>query len=384
MISRSLLSNKLLIRRLGEVVEFLDNMRRPVTESERKSGPYPYYGANGQQGSIDDYLFDEPLVLLAEDGGHFDDPSRGIAYRVSGKTWVNNHAHVLRAKQDIDISYLCRVLENYDVKPFVTGTTRGKLTKAGASEIPIPIPSLLEQRRIAAILDQADALRAKRHEALNQLDKLTLSIFIEMFGDPAINPKKWGTSPLAELIVKGDSINYGVVQPGDDIEDGVPLIRVGDLVKRRLSPADLKRISAHIEKDYKRSRLYGDEILVSCVGSIGTVALATPSMKGFNIARAVARIRLSERANRIFIAAHLRTKSVQHYFNKELRTVSQPTLNIKQLSETKVLCPPIAMQTEFADRCLKISEMESFLENSRTKLDNLFASLQYSAFRGEL
>ena len=122
---------------------------------------YPYYGANGQQGTIANFIFDEPLVLLAEDGGHFENPDRGIAYRISGKTWVNNHAHVLRPKADIDLAYLCRVLENYDVTPFVTGTTRGKLTKGGASEIPIPLPPLHEQRRIAAILDKAD----RRHAA---------------------------------------------------------------------------------------------------------------------------------------------------------------------------------------------------------------------------
>lgn len=80
---------------LGKAVEFLDSKRRPVKASDRVPGPYPYYGANGQQGTIDDYIFDEPLVLLAEDGGHFFEPQRGIAYKITGKTWVNNHAHVL-------------------------------------------------------------------------------------------------------------------------------------------------------------------------------------------------------------------------------------------------------------------------------------------------
>jgi type I restriction enzyme S subunit len=81
---------------LGEVAAFLDHKRRPVKQSERKEGPFPYYGANGLQGTIDSFIFDEPLILLAEDGGHFDNPDRGIAYEISGKTWVNNHAHVLK------------------------------------------------------------------------------------------------------------------------------------------------------------------------------------------------------------------------------------------------------------------------------------------------
>jgi type I restriction enzyme S subunit len=162
-ISRNSFNGVFRLARLGDVVEFLDSKRRPVTESDRRSGPYPYYGANGLQGTIDEFIFDEPLVLLAEDGGHFDDPERGIAYRVSGKTWVNNHAHVLRPGPNLDLAFLCRVLENYNVTPFVTGTTRGKLTQAGASEIVIPVPPLAEQRRIAEILDRAEVHCHSRH-----------------------------------------------------------------------------------------------------------------------------------------------------------------------------------------------------------------------------
>jgi type I restriction enzyme, S subunit len=73
-------------KRLGEIADFLDSKRKPVKETDRKSGIYPYYGANGQQGTIDDFIFDEPLILLAEDGGFFDEPDRGIAYRISGKS----------------------------------------------------------------------------------------------------------------------------------------------------------------------------------------------------------------------------------------------------------------------------------------------------------
>ena len=126
---------------LGEVAAFLDHKRRPVKQSERKEGIFPYYGANGLQGTIDSFIFDEPLILLAEDGGHFDDPDRGIAYEISGKTWVNNHAHVLKPQNgELDLTYLRRVLENYDVRPFVNGSTRSKLTKAQAERIPIPLP----------------------------------------------------------------------------------------------------------------------------------------------------------------------------------------------------------------------------------------------------
>ena len=123
---------------LAEVCEFLDHKRVPVEESKRISGSYPYYGANGIQGWVNDFIFDENLVLLAEDGGHFGSKTKPIAYKIFGKSWVNNHAHVLKPKSHCNIDYLHHVLRYYDVSPYINGATRPKLTKSNASEIPIP------------------------------------------------------------------------------------------------------------------------------------------------------------------------------------------------------------------------------------------------------
>jgi type I restriction enzyme, S subunit len=130
--------------------------------------------------------------------------------------------------------------------------------------------------------------------------------------------------------------------------------------------------------------LRGDEILVSCVGSIGVVALADESVKGFNIARAVARIPLAATVSRVFMGAYLRADFVQRYFTSELRTVSQPTLNIKQLSETTVVLPPVELQKEFDARMAALEETRTFLRASHVGLDALFASLQDHAFHGDL
>ena len=144
MITKEVIGGAFPVKELGEIVEFLDSRRRPITSADRVPGPYPYYGANGQQDSVADYIFDEPLILLAEDGGLFDQPDRGIAYAIEGRTWVNNHAHVLRPRDGVQLRYLLRVLENYDVNPWITGSTRAKLTKSGASKIRVPVPPLTD------------------------------------------------------------------------------------------------------------------------------------------------------------------------------------------------------------------------------------------------
>lgn len=145
---------------LDEVAVFLDSRREPVTEAERRRrcadptrARYPYYGANGQAGWIDEFRFDEPLVLLAEDGGYFGSETRSIAYRVSGPCWVNNHAHVLRAGELMDVDYLCFALQiRPDVGAMISGSTRGKLPRSVAGQIAVPVPPLGDQRRIAATL----------------------------------------------------------------------------------------------------------------------------------------------------------------------------------------------------------------------------------------
>lgn len=251
-------------------------------------------------------------------------------------------------------------------------------------QLDLPLPPLPEQRRIAAILDKADALRTKRREALAQLDRLAQSIFVEMFGDPATNPKGWDVVELQELVIDGDNINYGVIQPGDDLEEGVPLIRVGDMVSGTIHHDALKRISPSIEADYKRSRLVGDELLLSCVGSIGAVALVTEREQGFNIARAVARIRPRRDVSRDFLATQLSLPSIQAYFRQELRTVSQPTLNIKQISETKVLRPPEGTQRYFSERISVFKRLRQSHCTANEALNDAFVALQHRAFRGEL
>ena len=95
---------------LEDCCEIPDSKRIPVTANKRRKGKYPYYGANGLQDYVDDYIFDDELVLLAEDGGNFNSKDKPIAYRIPWKCWVNNHAHVLKPKQGINVDYLCYAL----------------------------------------------------------------------------------------------------------------------------------------------------------------------------------------------------------------------------------------------------------------------------------
>ena len=142
------------------VVNVLDYLRQPINAAERaerikgrSSGElYPYYGATGHVGFIDDYIFDGKYILLGEDGAPFLEPNVNKAYIVIGKIWVNNHAHILDSL--INTEYLCYVLNATNFHEYVSGTTRLKLTQAEMNRIIIPIPPLAEQHRIVDVVDR--------------------------------------------------------------------------------------------------------------------------------------------------------------------------------------------------------------------------------------
>lgn len=292
--------------------------------------------------------------------------------------------HVIRPDASLDGRYLLHLLRTSRVRD--TGELR-MTGSAGQRRVPatylrgleIPLPSLEEQRRIAAILDKADSIRAKRRQVLDHLDALTQSIFHDMFDAPSL-PK----SPLASIIDGDDRINYGVVQPGDEYPGGVPLIRVSDLMRRSGGKTSLKKIDPSIDRKYQRSRIKGNEILVSCVGSIGDVAEATEELVGCNIARAVSRVPISDPGLRTYVADYLRGETAQRYFRREIRLVAQPTLNVKQLAALEIPIPGKALTDVYEHRRAALASVWRKVERAIEHDEVFFASLQSRAFAGEL
>jgi type I restriction enzyme S subunit len=282
--------------------------------------------------------------------------------------------------------FLSRFLEgNFDyLQKTATGATIPHVSKSALCALQVPLPTLMEQERIVKLLDEAGELRKLRAQATSRTACLIPALFHEMFGKPLADSIPYPVKRIAELVREGDRINYGVVQPGDEVPDGIPIVRAGDFDGMSINREHLKCISPEIEKSYSRSRLRGDEILISCVGSIGSVALADSSLTGFNIVRAVARVPLRDEIDQVFVASQLMTPELQNFFRRETRTVAQPTLNIRQIEETPIILPPLALQREFAQRVTEIRELEASQAASRAHLDALFQSMLHRAFNGEL
>ncbi|MBK9974267.1 MAG: restriction endonuclease subunit S [Planctomycetes bacterium] len=262
------------------------------------------------------------------------------------------------------------------------GATVGGISRGFVEKVDVPRFDVDEQERLAAILDKADGVRRKRREAIKLADDLLRATFLEMFGDPVTNPKRWDVGVLDDVVDSDDTLNYGVVQPGDDVPDGVPLIRAAEVVSGLTAASNFKRITSEIESQYERSRIRGNEVLIVCVGSIGAVAEVRSQHVGHNIARAVARVPVSGDIEREFVADYLRTQRVQNYFINETRTVSQPTLNIKQIKQTPIYLPDRPARKRYVKTRLRITAALERCHLAAVDSEALFNSLMQRAFTG--
>ncbi|MBQ2589554.1 MAG: restriction endonuclease subunit S, partial [Prevotella sp.] len=182
-------------KKLGEVCEILDNLRKPVTKKDRTAGIYPYYGASGIQDYVDSYIFDGRFLLVGEDGAKWGASDKS-AFIIEGKSWVNNHAHILKVSDKIIDILIEYYLTYKDLSDYITGAVVPKLTQKSLVSIPIPIPPLTEQERIVSELDLLTSIINKQKAQLKELDSLAQSIFYDMFGDPIENPKGWEVKNL--------------------------------------------------------------------------------------------------------------------------------------------------------------------------------------------
>jgi len=168
---------------LQAAVDFLDGQRKPLESADRarRQGAYPYYGASGIIDYIDDYIFDEPLLLLGEDGANIINRSTPLCFIATGKYWVNNHAHVMRPKEGHNIKFLCELLESLDYTRYNTGTAQPKLNQEKCRGIELVLPIYEEQCRIAAFLSSLDQKLEREQDALNCLLLLKRGMMQQLF-----------------------------------------------------------------------------------------------------------------------------------------------------------------------------------------------------------
>jgi len=356
-------------RQLGEVLDLFDAKRVPLNSRERASrkGPYPYYGASGIVDHVDDFIFEGRHILIAEDGENLRSRKTPIAFFADGRFWVNNHAHIARAKQGIGNDYFVRtVLEHTDISGFITGAAQPKLTQANLRLIEIPFPSLADQGAFAAILGSYDDLIESNAKRIGVLEKMARSLYREWFvnfrfpGHEKVKmvgsslgklPEGWTVAPLGTVTTKigsgatprGGKESYGT--------EGISLIRSLNVYDYTFEFAELAHIDEEQAAALENVTVKEGDVLLNITGaSVARCAMVPAHVLPARVNQHVAILR----ADPSRYSSYLLLDTINADENKQrLLTLAQAgatreALTKEMLSKFSVLVPPRGLLRRYA------------------------------------
>lgn len=379
--------------------ECKDAFRKPINASDRakREGNVPYYGATGQVGWIDDYLTDDQLVLVGEDGAPFLDTVKDKAYMVDGKAWVNNHAHILKSYYgEVGNKYIMNYLNSFDYKGYVNGTTRLKLTQASMNTIPVPLPSLYEQQRI---VEQIESLFAKLDEAKEKVqyvrnccdDNFAAAVHEALSGNlteewrkqNGISKNNWKTEKLGNLgcLERGRSKH----RPRNDSRlfgGSYPFIQTGDVAEADVYIERHKQTLS--EFGLLQSKIFPKGTLcITIAANIGDVAILSydccfpDSVVGFTPYEDV------ESKYIYYMMSEL-----QKGIEANAPATAQKNINLKILNDIDITIPPVIEQRRIIeildDLYDKNKQVKEKTEQIVDEIDIMKKSILAKAFRGEL
>ena len=371
-------------RTIEEWCEILDSQRIPITAKNRIEGPYPYYGANGIQDYVNDYIFDDELVLLAEDGGNFGSKDRPIAYRVSGKCWVNNHAHVLKPKKGLDVDYLCYSLMFYNTNGLVNGATRQKLTQSTMRTMKIPCLEINEQQEIVQKIKKIESILNDLNGQLELLDELIKARFVEMFGDPVINSCQFSVQPMTDIcdIIDGDR---GKNYPKSDeiLDDGYCLfLNAKNVTQKGFDFENCNFITREKDDALRNGKLSRGDVVLTTRGTVGNLAYYSKNVpyENIRINSGMVILRMNRSIlNEIYFIELFKMK-LSDIKEKIASGSAQPQLPISTMNKIILMIPPLELQNQFASFVQEIDKSRSRIQKSLEASQELFDSLMQEYF----
>jgi len=396
------------VKKLAWLTKCLDGRRVPLNAEERgrMQGDHPYWGANSIVDYVDDWLFDDELVLLGEDGAPFFDRTKPVAFHVSGKIWVNNHAHVLRPRSSIETAFLAHALNCVDYRAFIDGTTRDKLTQSDMNAIPIQCPPPYpEQHTIAAFLDREtariDALVTKKEQLIELLQEKRTALITRAVTrglDPNIRmkdsgvkwlgqiPAHWEVKPFTKYVV--EKADYRGKTP-EKVASGVFLVTARNV---RMGLIDYECSQEFIaEEDYDEIMRRGlprrGDILFTTEAPLGNVALV--DREDIALAQRIIRFRMNIKH---FESRFTLFAMMSGYFQAQLFSLSTGStaegLKATKLPMLRLVAPSPAEQhaiVEFIDQeTARIDTLLAKVRDAIERLKELRTALISAAVTGKI
>ena len=389
---------------LGEVCHIYDNLRKPINSEERlkrisgkqQNELFPYYGATGLVGYIDDYLIDGEYVLLGEDGAPFLDKTKNVAYIIKGKAWVNNHAHILSSY--FDNHYLLHYLNHFEYKDFVSGTTRLKLTQASMKMIPIYLPPLSEQHRIVAKIEElfssldkaVERLKATREQLKIYRQAVLKWAFEGRFTHKDIKqgelPEGWVWKKLGEVC----EVRNGYAFKSSDYlkqgENGIPVIRISDIENGEVDLSNCVKIEEKTEYDY--FIVSKDDILMAMSGATtGKFGIYKSDKKAYQNQRVgkfdIFAKEVLYHSFLFYLLYSLKDKILNNAYGG-----AQPNISSAKIEGLSIPLPPLSEQQQIVseiEKRLSVAEkVEESIRVALEKAERLRQSILKKAFEGKL
>ena len=248
-------------------------------------------------------------------------------------------------------------------------------------QIKLNIPALSEQNEIVMILDKIQQVLAHRIDELSKLDDLIKARFVEMFGDAVDNPMGWEKKQLQEIVTDDCTISYGIVQTGNDQEEGVPVFRPVDIVNRIPKLEELKRTTEEISNKYKRTILKGHEMLITVRANIADTCIVGKEFKGCNVGRGIVPIRTQENIMVLeFLKYLMDSKHLNDDIKSKAKGITLIQLNMEDLREVELIVPPIEQQKAFVEFAEQVDKSKVKVQKALDETQKLFDSLMQQDF----
>ena len=386
---------------LGELTENFDAIRIPVKETERRSGPYPYFGASGAVDYVDNFLFDGEYLLIAEDGENLRTRTTPIAFMANGKFWVNNHAHIVRGNSKADTRFLKYALSVLDISGYLTGSTMPKLTQGNMNRIELLTPPLSEQRAIAHVLGTLDdkiELNRRMNETLEEMARAVFkSWFVDfdpvqakidgrwrpgeslpglpaehydLFPDRLVDselgpiPEGWEVKALGDLCNKPQ---YGYTASAKGEPVGPKFLRITDINK--LSWVDWTSVPycEVSEQDRCKYQLRYGDILIARMADPGHGILVEESPEAV-FASYLIRFRPVNELHARILQYWLKSEGYWEIVHSRGAGTTRISLNAKVLGEFPLIVPPDSIASEFSHN---IDSIRSIITNNVAESNTL-------------
>lgn len=358
-------------KKLEDVVEFLDGQRKPLEAGQRVSGKYPYYGASGIIDYVEDYIFDEELILLSEDGANILDRNYRVCFLAKGKYWVNNHAHVLRAMDGNVNGFICEQLETFDYRKYNSGGAQPKLNQATCRAIIMNMPSRPEQQKIAEFLSTIDTVIKKQKETVSAWEERKKGVMQKLFSqevrfkaDDGSDFPEWEEKKLGDI---SERILVGLATTVTPYyrEKGRPMFRNLNIKQGYLDDRDMLFLDDDYADSQKNKAIHFGDILTVHTGNIGWSCLVPEKYEGaLSFTTLITTVKFNVVSNK-YVCDFLNSPLGMNRMQNLAFSGGRANLNTSEFQKVQVPVPCLAEQQKIAD-CL--SSLDDVIEKQKATL----------------